>query len=152
MDLGSNRSSMAGPYIAMVFEHWRLKWVLSAFTFAFTYTIAASGRIDDTTPQLPVALAIVCNLVCIALFFWFVQWFGGSLRPIAVLQAVAREGCAVVESVYPEPFDTAEQDGGWSAAAECDASVVEHVGTSGVLLAFDRRGLVAIAERADAVT
>ncbi|MGZ3472197.1 MAG: DUF2254 family protein, partial [Isosphaeraceae bacterium] len=83
--------------IAMVFADWRLKWVLSAFTFAYTYTIAASGRINDMTPQLPVAFAIVCNLVCIAIFFWFVQWLGGSLRPIAVLEAVAQEGRAVVE-------------------------------------------------------
>src|SRR3974377_48261 len=28
--------------IAAVFEHWRLKWVLTAFTFAFTYTVAVS--------------------------------------------------------------------------------------------------------------
>ena len=137
--------------IAMVFADRRLKWVLSAFTFAYTYTIAASGRIDDTTPQLPVAFAIVCNLVCIAIFFWFVQWLGGSLRPIAVLEAVAEEGRAVVESVYPEPFDPAEEQQGWSAAPESDASTVEHVGTSGVVLAFDQRDLVAIAERADVV-
>ena len=78
--------------IAMVFADLRLKWVLSIFTFAYTYTIAASGRIDDTTPQLPVAFAIVCNLVCIAVFFWFVPWLGGSLRPSAVLEAVAEEG------------------------------------------------------------
>ena len=103
--------------IAMVFADRRLKWVLSIFTFAYTYTIAASGRIEDTTPQLPVAFAIVCNLACIAIFFWFVQWLGGSLRPIAVLQSVAEEGRAVVESVYPEPFDPAEEQPGWSRAA-----------------------------------
>ena len=137
--------------IAMVFADWRLKWVLSAFTFAYTYTIAASGRINDMTPQLPVAFAIVCNLVCIAIFFWFVQWLGGSLRPIAVIEAVAQEGRAVVETVYPEPFDPAEEQQGWSAVPESDASTVEHVGTSGVVLAFDQRDLVAIAERADVV-
>jgi uncharacterized membrane protein len=100
---------------------------------------------------LPVAFAIVCNLVCIAIFFWFVQWLGGSLRPIAVLEAVAQEGRAVVETVYPEPFDPAEEQQGLSAAPESDASTVEHVGTSGVVLAFDQRDLVAIAERADVV-
>ena len=78
--------------IARVFAERRLKWVLGTFTFAYTYTIAASGRIEETTPQLLVAFAIFFNLVCIALFFWFVQWLGGSLRPIAVLQAVAEEG------------------------------------------------------------
>ena len=137
--------------IAMVFADWRLKWVLSAFTFAYTYNIAASGRIDDTTPQLPVAFAIVCNLVCIAIFFWFVPWLGGSLRPNAVLEAVAEEGRGVVEIVYPEPFDPVEDQQGWSAAPDSEASIVEHVGTSGVVLAFDQRDLVAIAERVDGV-
>ena len=75
----------------------------------------------------------------------------GSLRRSAVLEAVAEEGRGVVESVYPEPFHPAEEQQGWSAAPESDASIVEHVGTSGVVLAFDQRGLAAIAERADVV-
>ena len=100
---------------------------------------------------MPVAIAIVCNLVCIVIFFWFVQWLGASLRPIAVFEAVAQEGRTVVERVYPEPFDPAEEQRGWSAAPESDVSTLEHIGTSGVVLAFDQRDLVAIAERADVV-
>ena len=96
--------------IARVFAERRLKWVLSIFTFAYAYTIAASSRIDDTTPQLPVAFAIFCNLACITIFFWFGQWLGASLRPIAILQSVAEHGRQVVESVYPEPFDPAEEE------------------------------------------
>ena len=101
--------------IAMVFADLHSNGYRT-FTFAYTYTIAASGRIDDTTPQLPVAFAIVCNLVCIAVFFWFVPWLGGSLRPSAVLEAVAEEGCGVVEIVYPEPFDPAEEQLGLNQA------------------------------------
>ena len=137
--------------IALVFADRRLKWVLSIFTFAYTYTIAASARIEDTTPQLPVAFAIFCNLACIAIFFWFVQWLGGSLRPIAVLQSIANEGSAVVENVYPELFDQAEEQPGWVPAPESEASVVEHQGISGVVLAFDQSNLVAIAEHAEVV-
>lgn len=136
--------------IARVFADVRLKGILSIFTFAYTYTIAASGRIEDTVPQLPVAFAIFCNLGCLAIFFWFVQWLGGSLRPIAVLQDVADEGRAVVESVYSELFDPVEEQPGLSAP-EGEFSVVEHVGTSGVVLAISQRELVAIAQRADAV-
>ena len=84
--------------IARVFADDRLKWVLSAFTFAYTYSIAAAGRVDDAVPQLPVALAIALCLGCIAVFFWFVQWLGESLRPIAMLQSVAEEGHAVVRT------------------------------------------------------
>lgn len=137
--------------ISRVFAERRLKWVLSGFTFAYAYTIAVSGRLEAPTPQLPVAFAIFCNLVCLGIFFWFVQWLGGSLRPIAVLQSVAEEGRAVVESVYPQPFDPAREQAGWSPAAESEVFVVEHLGRSGVVLAFDQRNLVALAERADVV-
>jgi uncharacterized membrane protein len=137
--------------IAMVFADRRLKWILSAFTFDYTYTLAAAGRIGGTTPQLTVALAIVCNLLCIALLFWFAQWLGGSLRPIAMLQAVADDGRAVVESVYPERFDDAEEKSGWTAAPENEASTVAHVGTAGVVLAFDQDELLTIAAQADVV-
>ncbi|HLN31358.1 MAG TPA: DUF2254 domain-containing protein [Gemmataceae bacterium] len=137
--------------IATAFANRRLQWVLGIFTFAYAYTIAASGRIEDTTPQLPVAFAIFCNLLCIAIFFWFGQWLGFSLRPIAVLQGVADEGRAVVESVYPEPFDPAEEQPGWSPAPEAEVVVVEHTGSSGVVLAFSQRDLTMIAGHADVV-
>ena len=137
--------------IAMVFADWRLKWVLSTFTFAYTYTVAVSGRIEDTVPQLPVAFAIVCNLACIAVFFWFVQWLGGSLRPIAVLKLVADEGRKVIESVYPESFTLAEEQPGWSPAPENEVSIVQYLGSSGVVLVFDHGDLLALAEGADIV-
>jgi uncharacterized membrane protein len=137
--------------IAMAFANRRLKWVVSIFTFAYTYTIAASGRIEDTVPQLPLAFAILCNLACIAIFLWFVQWFGSSLRPIAVLQDVAEAGRAVVESVYPDPFDPGEEQPGWSPAAQADVVVVEHIGRSGVILAYGESALLTLAERAEAV-
>jgi hypothetical protein len=41
---------------------------------------------------MTLAFAIVCNLACIAIFFGFVQWLGGSLWRIAVPQRVAEEG------------------------------------------------------------
>ncbi|HTO54301.1 MAG TPA: DUF2254 domain-containing protein [Myxococcota bacterium] len=137
--------------IAMVFADPRLKWVLCIFAFSYTYTIAASGRVEATAPQLPVAFAICCNLTCIAIFFWYAQWLGSAMRPIAVLQAVAGEGHAVVESVYPEPFDPAEKRSGWSPAPESDVVVVEQTRKSGVVLAFSLDDLLALAERADAV-
>ena len=137
--------------IVRVFASRPLKLVLGLFTFSYTYTLAVSGRVDDTVPQLSVAVAILCNLACIAVFFWFAQMLGSSLRPIEVLQGVAEEGRAVVESVYPEPFDPAEEQVSWTPAPDRDVTVVEHVGSSGVVLAFALRELVAIAERADVV-
>lgn len=137
--------------IAAVLAQRSLQWVLSIFTFVYAYTIAASGRIEETVPQLPVALAILGSLACIAIFFWFGQWLGSSLRPIAVLQRAADEGRAVVESVYPAPFDLAETQSSWSPAAAADVVIVEHIGRSGVVLAYSQSDLLALAERAEVV-
>jgi len=136
--------------IALVFAGRSVKWVLAIFTFAYTYTIAAAGRIDDATPQLPVALAIVLNLACIAIFFWFVQDLGGSLRPIAVLVAVALEGRAVVENVYPETFNPEEKALARPPAPAAGLVEIEHVGPSGVVMAFSHKDLCALAESANA--
>ena len=57
----------------------------------------------------------------------------------------------MVQSVYSEPFDPAEEQKGWSSAPESEVSTVEHVGISGVVLAFSQYDLVALAERAEVV-
>lgn len=136
--------------ISTVFAEPRLKWVLGSFTFAYVYTISVSGRIADPPAQLPIATAIVCNLACIAVFFWFVHFLGNSLRPIAMLQVVARNGRDVVENVYPEPFDRAGEKPEAPTLPEGEAEVVEHVGSSGVVLSFDQERLLELALRADA--
>src|SRR5688572_17232292 len=134
--------------IAKVLAGRALKAVLCAFTFGYTYTIAVAGRIDDATPNLPVAFAIVLNLASIALFFWFAQKLGISLRPIAVLVDVAREGRTVIEGVYPEMFDAAEKPQPWPPAPTAGFQEIEHVAASGVVMAFSHKDLAALAERA----
>lgn len=135
--------------IAMAFASWNIRWVLSLFTFAYTFTIAAAGRIEIATPQLSVALAIVLNLACIAIFFWFVQDLGCSLRPISVLVAVAREGRGVIESVYPQTFDPEEQAPSWRPGTATGLQEIEYVGPSGVFMAFSHEELYALADSAD---
>ena len=135
--------------IAMAFSNRKVKWVLGAFTFAYTYTVAAAGRIDEHVPQLPVALAIALNIGSIALFFWFAQELGSSLRPISILVRIARHGLALIEHLYPDPFDPQEQRQPKPVLSP-DCDVIDHVGPTGVVLAFSQLDLVAIAEKADA--
>ena len=134
--------------IAMAFTDRKFKWVLAAFTFAFAYTIAAAGRVESVTPQLPVALAITLDLACIALFFWFVQALGGSLRPITILSKVAGEGVGVIEGVYPNRFDPDEKPHAWSPRPP-GFDELTHAGQTGVFLAFSLPAVVSLAERSD---
>jgi uncharacterized membrane protein len=137
--------------IGRAFSAGPVKTVLGIFTFAFIYTLAVLGRIDQTVPQLPVALAVVANLLSIILFVRFVYQFGIGLRPIALLEDVGLEGRRVVESIYPHLFDPSREPDAQSGPRQPPTRVIDHTGASGTVLAFSPTDLVTIAGRADAI-
>jgi uncharacterized membrane protein len=125
---------------------------LSAFVFSYTYSLASLSRIGERVPQLPVALAIFACLTSLGIFIYLVQRIGESFRPGTVMTTVAAETRSVIDALYPRPFTPG---GGEHAALSLDASrpdrVIVQRKTSGVVLAFDAEGLVALASRARCV-
>ena len=138
--------------IARIFRTRLLKVTLSAFVFSYTYSLASLSRIGERVPQLPVALTIFASLASLGIFIYLVQRIGEAFRPGTVMTTVAAETRGVVETMYPRPFSPAE---GEHAALSLDASrpdrVIVQRKTSGVVLAFDAEGLVALASRARCV-
>jgi uncharacterized membrane protein len=138
--------------IARVFQARILKGTVAAFVFSYTYSLAALSRIGERVPQLPVALAIFSSLVSLGLFIFLVQRVGEGFRPGTLMTVVAAETRRVIDAVYPHPFSP---EGGEHAVLAVDLGrtdrVVEQPKTSGVVLAFDVDGLVALAGRAGCV-
>jgi uncharacterized membrane protein len=95
---------------------------------------------------------VVLNLVCIVVFFHFVQRLSGGLRPSTMMQRVADRGREVIAEVYPTAFDAAvpEQSprAGFPAAP---VRVVAFGGRPGAVMAFGVPGLVRLAREADAI-
>lgn len=138
--------------IGLVFSRREVKTVLGIFTFSYIYTLAALGRVEQTVPQLPVALAVVCNLFAVIIFVRFVYQIGIGLRPIALLEEVGTKGREIIENVYPRRFDPArESQAPPGARRPLPVRVIEHMGASGTVQAFSPEEIVAIAQRADAV-
>lgn len=79
--------------IRMTFSRWEMKVAAGVFVFAFGITMVA---LANTTDQVRhgglIVLAIVGNVVAIAVFFWFVEEVGLGLRPVTVLQKVFADG------------------------------------------------------------
>ena len=93
--------------IALTFSVRMVKVSVGVFAFTYSFTLSALGRIDGQhVPQLLVFVTILSNLLSIAVFFWFVQQVGTSLRPIAVLQSLWEAGRMVIDSVYPDSLDS----------------------------------------------
>ncbi|MFO0800910.1 MAG: DUF2254 domain-containing protein [Gemmataceae bacterium] len=138
--------------IALVFAMRIVKLTLAAFTFTLVYTLAALSRVEAAVPDLHVGVAVVLNLLCIMLFFVFVQELSGALRPSTMLQLVADRGRAVIDQVYPNAYDPARPEGPTRALLPAGpVRVVEHAARSGSVLAFDAAGLARAARAADAV-
>ena len=138
--------------IARIFGARLLRRTLAVFVFSYTYSLAALSRIGDRVPQLPVALAIAASLLSLALFIYLVQRIGEAFRPCTIMTLVAAETRNVIDAMYPRPFAPA---GGDHEALSLDASrpdrLIARQKSSGVVLAFDAGGLLAIATRAGCV-
>ncbi|MBX9623669.1 MAG: DUF2254 domain-containing protein [Gemmataceae bacterium] len=138
--------------IALVFAMPLVRGTIAAFTFTYAYTLGALGRVEDRVPDLHVGVAVVLNLGCIVLFFWFVQRLSGGLRPSAMMQLVADRGRRVIEQVYPLGYDPdrPEQPAPGSVPPG-RPRVVPFAGRSGVVMAFGGGDLARLAREADAV-
>lgn len=138
--------------IALVLATPGVKIALAVLTFTYAYTLAALGRIDDHVPELRVAIAILLNLICIVVFFLFVQRLSTGLRPASLMLLVADRAQLVIEQVYPLQYDPQRPEQSTTAALPgVPTQVIEYQGRSGVVMAFSIAGLVRLARDADTI-
>jgi uncharacterized membrane protein len=113
----------------------------------FTFSVSALVRLESSVPFLTSYVAAYGFLASLALFLYFLDGMGKTLRPGAALQMIGREGRNVVQSVYPsrlkteQPLITKPLD-----VLKTDPRRVVINEVDGVVLAFDRKGLIALAE------
>ena len=135
--------------ISLVYRLNARKFALAVFVFTFTFSVGVLARIQESVPLLTGYLAAYGFLLNLALFIYFIDQIGKTLRPSAVLKYVALIGRRVIRSVYPQPFDESR------LAQATDIKIIEAESRiivnheDGVLLAFDLDGLVSLAERSD---
>jgi uncharacterized membrane protein len=147
-------SQLTPRIIAFVFTRRLVQVSVGVFVFAYTFALAALGRIEEPhVLQLLVCLAVLSNLISMVLFFWFVQQVGTSLRPVAILQSLEAAGRRVIDSVYPSALEPTPPPDPPLAPVGLPAPsrTIAHIGTSGTFLAFGVQALVAAAQQAECV-
>ena len=136
--------------IASVYRNRVVKFSLTLFVFAFTYTLAALGRIEDSVPQVSLWVAVYSSVACIAVFLYMIDHVGKGLRPVSILTALGNAGQKVLEAVYPLPLvGTDERRTHAAFVPEGPPSRTVAIRRTGVVLAFDVGGLTDLARRAD---
>jgi uncharacterized membrane protein len=145
-------SQLTPRIIAFVYRSRMRKAGLALFVFTFTFSVAALVRIQDSVPLLTTYLASYGFLLNLAFFIYFMDGMGKTLRPSTALRTIALAGREVIRSVYPwslnekylvqpERIEVFEDDLRRTVLNEAD----------GVLLAFDDKGLLRLAQRSACV-
>jgi uncharacterized membrane protein len=143
-------SQLTPRIIGIVFKDPITKASLTVFVFTFTFTLAALVRVTDSVPQVTAYVAAYSSLASLGVFLYLLDHVGKSLRPSGALWTVGALGREVIEGVYPKRL-VESQPAAQSAGKFLGETLTTTVTNTrdGVVLAFDIRGLVALAERAD---
>ncbi len=136
--------------IAFVYRSRIRKFCITTFVFTFTFSVAVLVRIESTVPFLTAYVAAYGFLFNLALFLYFIDGIGKTLRPGAAMQFVGVAGRAVIQSVYPSKLRKDEPEVLKAIATlKRDPSRLITNEVDGVVLAFDRGGLKTMAEQAN---
>jgi uncharacterized membrane protein len=145
-------SQLTPRIIALVFRNPVTKGSLVVFVFAFTFSLAALVRVTTSVPPVTAYIAGYSCLASLGVFLYLIDHVGKALRPSGALWTVASLGRHVIDSVCPKRLPEAHGAAPAPAdvAGETPASTIVNC-RDGVVLAFDIRGLVSLAEHADCV-
>ena len=139
--------------IAIVFRDPITRFSLSIFVFTFTFSLAAVVRITNTVPLLTTEFATYSCMASLVIFLYLIDHVGKALRPSGAVQAVARLGHKIIETVYPRHHAGVQDLPPCPVNGELNSTpaVVVASPREGVVLAFDIRGLLSLAQGADCV-
>jgi uncharacterized membrane protein len=114
------------------------------------FAVGTAARMDETVPRFAVTIAWILGIASIAAFLFLIDYTARLLRPISVVWRIGEQGIKVIESVYPKliatPYPAHQRH-----ALGSVTRVVEHRGTSGIVLAANLKALVSLAQRADGI-
>ena len=127
-----------------------IRWTVGLFTFTLLFAVGTGARLEPSTTHPAIAITWTFGIASIAAFLFLIDYTARLLRPISIVWRIGEQGIKVIDDVYPE---SAEAPRAAHARIEPGPVVraVEHIGTSGIVLAANRRALVALAQGANGV-
>ena len=127
-----------------------IRWIVGVFIYGLLMAAAVKNRMD-TVPRFIVSLAVIWGLVSTVAFLFLIDYAARLLRPVTIVWHVAKQGLKVIETIYPRPIDKQERSTQARPKLGPADRIVEHRGTSAVVLAVNLEALIAEAQRTDGI-
>jgi uncharacterized membrane protein len=124
---------------------------MSQGIFTLLFALSAQNRITDEVYQLILFIAALLGVSCFAAFFYLIDYASRLLRPISILTKVGNRGLAVIKSVYPDMSLAPDAPEGRHPALGIPNRIIQHEGTSEIILAVDLKTLSEEAERVNGI-
>ena len=128
-----------------------VRYTVGLFIFTMMFMLGAANRMDKDVHQLTMLLAALLGILSFAAFFYLIDYASRLLRPISILTRVGSDGLAVIESVYPATTLGSDSLRGGNLDLGPPDCVIQHRGTSAIVLAVNLRLLMAEAERSNGI-
>ena len=133
--------------ITLLYRNRVRKLVLAVFACTFTFSLSLLVRLETSVPLLTGYVAAYSFLLNLILFLYFIDSIGKTLRPSTIVGTIAHDGRQVIESVYPLPLSENDAQPVSPALLRGEPRLTIPSMDDGVVLAFDLKGLVTIAQR-----
>jgi uncharacterized membrane protein len=128
-----------------------IRFTAGLFVFTLLFAIRTLNRIEEHVPQLACFVGGMLGFASLVSFLYLIDHAARMLRPVSLIKKVSENGIAVVEWVYPQPFDRLQEAAGPLPLPSPADRTVLHRGSSAIVLAVDLPFLTAEAERLDGV-
>ena len=128
-----------------------VRYTTGLFVFTLFFAISALNRIQTTVFELVVFVSAGLGILCFAAFLYLIDYAARLLRPISILALVGKEGLAVIESVYPDPSLGPNQTKSQRNKLGEPDRIIQHKGTSEIILAVNLPDLIAKVEQSNGV-
>ena len=128
-----------------------VKYTVGIFIFTLMFALSAQNRMNKEVHQLVMLVAVLLGILSFGAFFYLIDYASRLLRPISILAHVGNDGLAVIESVYPDPTLGPDLRDSGSLDLGPSNRVIQHQGTSAIVLAVNLNLLMAEAERVSAI-
>jgi len=128
-----------------------IRFTVGYFVFTLLFTVRTLTRMGgEIVHQFNTFIALTLGLLSVVVFLYLIDYAARFLRPVSIVKRVGESGLAVITSVYPEstrPSRAVKT----SARPVSPDRIVTNSGASGIVLAVDLDGLVALARNANGI-
>lgn len=128
-----------------------IRFTVGLFAFTLLFAAGVKARSDDSILHLGGIVVIVLGIGSMVAFLFLIDYTARLLRPVSIVWRIGEQGIQVIEAVYPDairhPHNPTE-----ARRRPCqEPRVIEHQGSSAIILAVNLAALVAAARAADGV-